>query len=456
MGSELKRWIFAAKDVPEKPQPMIAILRGVFLFLSKADLITFFVRTMVTYGSKCIGYVRMSRWRENYKHILSFPKAFWVVIIATLCNQIGNMAVVFLLLYLTQYLHFSLTAASCIFALFSGSMFVTGLYGGSLIDRIGGVKAMLMSLLANGFILIIFPWFHGFFILSVLAILWGLTYGLYRPASQVIVSVLSPEGSYKLTFSVYRLAMNLGMSIGPALGGYLAVYSYPAIFVMNGIANVLACVVLILGLDKTLRQQTKKPASKFELNLKFLREDQALKIFVLGMVLLSLVFFQHESTLAIFMTDNLHLPVSLYGWLFTINTLMIVFFELPLNVATLNWPYRVNFIAGGAFITLGFAGLMFASQSWHIMLLAVSWTIGEMLFYPSATSYIAEIAPLEKRGSYMALYSTCSNIGMLFGPLLGALLMQYVSANGLWIGCGFAGIISMLTFTQLRLKPRQH
>ncbi len=385
----------------------------------------------------------MNIYREISTHIRSFPTTFWVVIAATLMNQAGNMALVFLIVYLHEALKFSLGYASFGFATFSSCMLISGIVGGGIIDRFGPARVIVCSLFANGLVLMTFPFLHQYIIVLIACMCWGFCFGLYRPASQTLVSHLSLPGLHKITFSVYRLAINLGMSIGPAVGGYLAYHSFSAIFFANGIANILAVTIFFFGLFKTPWFYSTVESTKKGLSLKWLKYDMALRVFVLGMVPVSIVFFQHESTLAVFLSQNLGFSLGFYGILFTINTLLIVFCELPLNVATINWTYRTNFVLGSFFITMGFAGLLFATKEWHVILLTISWTIGEMILYPAASSYITEIAPENVRGTYMSLFATASNTGMLIGPFGGALIMERFGAHGLWFACGVMGVISM-------------
>lgn len=389
----------------------------------------------------------MSAYTDTYRYIRHFDSTFWMVIAATFLNQMGNMAFVFLLVYLTDHNGFSLPQASFIFALFCSSMLATGLVCGNLIDRYGPGRTMTYSLFLNGVVLAFFPFLSSYWATLSICLCWGVTFGVYRPASQTLITQLSTPGMHKITFSVYRLAQNLGMSVGPALGGYIAHYSFTALFFMNSTTNLIACSIMFLSLYKTVyfkspRDHIARPL----LNIKWLKHDRALRMFMLGMIPVSMVFFQHESTLAVFLKNDLHLPLSFYGWLFTINTLMIATLELVLNVVMMNWPYRANFAIGSALITVGFAGLTFATQAWHIVILTILWTFGEMVLYPSASSYVADIAPAEHRGSYMSIFSTSSSLGLLLGPWAGAYLMGYVGAHGLWIACGLWGMLSIIIF----------
>lgn len=393
----------------------------------------------------------MNVLRDTYHHIRHFSSAFWVVIAATLMNQMGNMAFVFLILYLSKHLGFSLSQSSFSFVIFSLSMVLSGIFGGGYVDKLGAARVMMASIFINGCILLCFPFLRHYGLILFFCMLWGTAFGMFRPASQTFISQLSSPGMHKITFSVYRLAVNLGMSVGPAIGGFLAVHSFAAIFVANAIANISASIILLVGLRgsswlKKSNQANLKPAY----NLRWLLIDSRLRIFIFGLIPVSMVFFQHEATLPIYLSRDLHLSLSFYGLLFTLNTLMIVFFELPLNVATINWPYRVNFSIGTILISLGFAGLAFSTQAWHVVLITMVWTTGEMLLYPSASSYIADIAPEDRRGSYMSLYSSSSNLGMMLGPWAGAIVMQHCGAYCLWLACGAWGLLSLGFFWQCK------
>lgn len=391
-------------------------------------------------------------FKKTLNEIRHFPLSFWIVIAATLFNQIGNMVFVFLLLYLTLYLKFSLTAASFAFAINSLGMIIGGLLGGPLSDRFRADRVMIYGLLANGLMLFVFFFLKNYFAILVTCILWGFVFGLFKPATQTLVSFIIPMPLHKVAFSILRLGINLGMSIGPALGGYLAAHSFPAIFIINAIMNIVAAMILIIGFKYVKTNFIQETKRKIDLGLRWLKQDVVLRLFVLGFIPVSMVFFQHESTLSIFLNDQLHFSLSFYGLLFTINTLIIVFFELPLNIATLNWPARRNLMIGSFLITAGFAGFYFATLQIHVILLTIVWTIGEMILFPSATAYAAEIAPLEHRGSYISLYNTSFNLGILLGPLLGGLIMSHSSAHVLWMVCGVWGLISVVMFWLLPEK----
>ncbi len=341
----------------------------------------------------------MSNFKASLINIKKLPRPFWVVIAATVINQLGTMALVMLVPYLSYHLKLSLPQASFSYGICTFFILASGIIGGGLADRFGAWPIMVLSLLFTGIILLLFPFMHDLWQILLLCGFWGFFIGLYRPASQTFVSSVSPVGGYKLSFSIFRLAINLGMSIGPAIGGYLAMHSFPVIFIANGVANLIGALILLGGLlHSKVTANHQELEGQYTTGIRSLKTDYTLRLIILGMIPITMVFYQHASTLSIFMKESLHLPLSYYGLLFTVNTLMIVFFELPINIATAHWSGRRCLMVGAAFTTLGFTGFLFAHFAWEIMFLTVVWTIGEMILMPSATSYIAEIAPVKGRG----------------------------------------------------------
>lgn len=369
-----------------------------------------------------------------------------MVIIASLINQAGNMGFVFLVLYVHEYLKFSLMQGTLAFATFSGCMLLSGIIAGPFIDKISAVKVMLCSLLLNSLFLLTISMEKNYHMLLLSCAGWGFSFGMYRPALQTLINYFSKTGSHKLTFSIHRLASNLGMSIGPLIGGYIAIYSFKLLFVVNGLANLIALLILYIGLTGS-----KWMTYKFEekINFNFFAEiklNKNILMFLSGIFLVGAIFFQHESTLGVFLIQDLHFSSNVYGLLFTINTLMIVTFELLLNIATINWSYRINFMLGALLIGLGMCGFYTVTTVGQVMFLCVLWTLGEMIIFPAASSYIADLAPENKRGSYMSFFNTGLNLGMLVGPWIGSVVMEHISAQALWISCGMGGLLAVAIF----------
>src|SRR5262249_46227075 len=157
-------------------------------------------------------------------------------------------------------------------------------------------------------------------------------------------------------------SINLGMSIGPALGGFIAGVSFLWLFIIDATTSFAAGILLAFSGMKDLKHVA-DPAASLHPNPKStspLRDPKFLLYF--GALLpIGLVFFQHISAMPLFMVKHLHLPEHMYGLMFTINTLMIVFLEVPLNLSTSHWSFRWALVLGCFLFSAGFGGLAFVN-----------------------------------------------------------------------------------------------
>ena len=197
----------------------------------------------------------------------------------------------------------------------------------------------------SGLILLAFPFAHCFETFLAVTLVYALVAESVRPASlAALTSFVRPE-QRKPAVAVNRLAINLGMSVGPAIGGFLATISYPLLFVVDGATSLAAGLVLtgllawrpVAPLGATARKRS--PVSELdERRASVLRDPRAL-VFLLGVLLMGLVFFQHEGAMPLFLVRDLGYATSFYGILFAVNTVLIVLVEVPLNLAMQHWSH---------------------------------------------------------------------------------------------------------------------
>jgi predicted MFS family arabinose efflux permease len=281
-----------------------------------------------------------------------------------------------------------------------------------------------------------------------------------RPASLSMVSDLVGPAQRKSAFALSRLAANLGMSVGPAIGGILAVYSFRWLFLVDGTTSLLAGTVLALAPMRHLgRQKTHEPewADATDLGREIEADSSAplvalhpatdlrafrnprMLYFLAALIPVQLVFFQFTSTLPLFLVRYLHLPESVYGTIFTVNTLLIVALEVPLNTAMAHWTRRQTLMLGAFLYAVGFGsyalvGIVPFGKTAGVFAAVVLWTFGEMILMPGSSAYAAEIAPPGRRGEYMGMYTMSFNIAFAVGPWLGASIRQMGSEHGVGRG----------------------
>ena len=373
---------------------------------------------------------RLNPWRG----LGGLPREVWFLFATNLINRAGMMVLPFLVVYLTRERHFTPGQAGLALAFYGVAAIVAGPISGWLSDRIGALPIMRTSLLSSGSVLFVFPFAHSRMAVYGMTMVWAACAELFRPASLAAITHVVSAEQRKPAYALNRLAINLGMSIGPALGGFLAAVSFRAMFVVDSLTTILAGLVLSLTTwHATTRGRTDAAeSSETRADPKSLLHDNRLLVFLGGSFLVGIVFFQHESALPLYLVQNLGQSPAFYGTLFTINTLLIVALEVPLNRATSHWPNSWALFAGCMLFAIGFGSLAFVASATGVVVTVVFWTFGEMMLFPAMAAHLGEIAPENKRGAYMGAYSMSLSVALAFGPWFGTQLLASTGPVGVW------------------------
>ena len=373
---------------------------------------------------------RLNPWRG----LGGLPREVWLLFATNLINRAGMMVLPFLVLYLTRELGFSLARAGSMLAVYGASAIVFGPIGGRLSDRIGALPVMRVSLIASGLVLLLFPLAKSFAAVAAMTVLWAGCAEMFRPASlAAITHVVAPE-QRRQAFALNRLAINLGMSIGPALGGFLATVSFHAMFAVDAVTTLLAGTLLAVTPWRAFSGVNSEAPNRqgSRIGPATILHDGRFLVFLGGVILVGIVFFQHESALPLYLVQYLHLSPAFYGMLFTINTLLIVGLEVPIITATAHWPNRRSLAIGCLLFAIGFGALGLIASPAGVIATVVVWTFGEMLLFPAMSAHMAEIAPENRRGAYMGAYSMSLSISLTIGPWMGTQLLALLGPVRVW------------------------
>ncbi len=383
----------------------------------------------------------MNPWRG----LGGLPRDAWVLAMATFINRAGTMALPFLALYLMKQMGLGAAQAGQGFIVFGLGAMIAAPLGGWLADRFGPLKVMRTSLLLSGLLMLVLPLVRDVRSFFLLIGFWALVSEGFRPASMSILADLAPPELRKAVYSLNRLAINLGMSIGPALGGFIATRSYHGLFWVDGATTLAAWIVLVL----MVRHRPHKHEAATSPALLLALRDPILGYFLLAIIPVIIVFFQHEGPMPIYLVRDLKLPESFYGSLFTINTLLIVVLEVRLNLATAHWPHRRTLMLGSLLYAIGFGAMVAAHTPATIIATVVIWTFGEMILFPGMSDYVASIAPPSRRGAYMGLFTFTFSVAFSLGPWIGTWMLDAWGSVILWPVMGVLGTVSALALARV-------
>ncbi len=393
------------------------------------------------------------------------PRNVWLLSLVLLISRCGTMVLPFLSIYATRELGFTPMKVGWLLSTYGVGGIIGGLLGGWLTGRMGAIRTQIVSFGTSvpGFLLL--GQARGFGEACLDLFLLSIAIEIFRPAaSTATIEFCDNPGQHTRAMAVNRLAINLGMSIGPTLGGFLAVVNYQLLFWGNA-AGVAAAMLLMLGLfgwrapSHSTSQgiaATGQPAAVSHRRSAW-RDARYLAFTVLN-ILAAIVFFQFLGTYPLYLNTQYQLSEVQIGILYAVNTIVIVLFELVLVNAVVNLPLMRVYAWGQLLSCLGFGltplavGCSFGvGYAWCIVTMLIL-TTGEMLSMPLGAVYAARRSTTVTRGQYMGLYAASFSIAILIAPIAGMWLYDR-NPHGVWY-CGL--IIGGLVFPGLlRIADRE-
>lgn len=397
----------------------------------------------------------MKKLFKNYLHTFDgLSKEVWWLAFITLVNRAGTMVIPFLSLYLTKNLNFSLTEVGWIMSCFGLGSVIGSWLGGKLTDLIGYYKVMLVSLILTGVMFLVMQFITNFqglcigiFVLMVIA-------DTFRPAMFVALSAYSKPVNKTRSLTLIRLAINLGFSAGPALGGLIIInLGYQGLFWVDGITCMLAGILLYYVLNpKTARVldevKVENPVSVYK--------DKAFWVFFVAMFIFGFVFLQYFSTMPLYYKDAHSLTEFQIGLLMGMNGFFIFLLEMPLIKWLENSKYsKVFLILVGLVLTaLSFIVLNITAWVGILIIGMLLMTVGEMIAFPFSNAFAVERAKKGNQGEYMGLYTISFSLAHIFGHNSGMQLVDkfgFVTTWNIIIALSIIGVI-ILYFLMRMLK----
>ena len=361
----------------------------------------------------------------------------------------------YLLIYSSEKLTQPLTAVAGLLTINSVVGLVTTFLGGAIADRFGRKWVMGIS-----FCLCAVSWYFfqnattmGSFI--ALMALNGATTPLYRLAADSMMADVVPADKRIEAYSILRMGNNIGVALGPAIGGFIAAKSYALSFSISGLGILFCGILVILFSRETIPDMGAMQQRNSLGGYRQIFKDRPFLALIGAFSLNRIASATIWLMLGIYVKSNYGISESLYGFIPTTNAVMVILFQ----VITTNWVKKHNpkwmLVLGSAFYGVALLLVAFGSGFWVFWLCMVIATIGEMIVVPTSTTTAASMAPTEMRGRYMSLYTLTGGIGTGVGPLLGGILSDSYGPKATWYGGGLIGFASSAAFL-VNLFRQQH
>lgn len=381
---------------------------------------------------------------NNFK---GFTREVWILALITFINRAGTMVLPFLSKYLKENLHFTYSQVGWIMVSFGiGSMLGSWL-GGKLSDKIGFYKIMIFSLFTSGLL---------FFVIQYITTFWGLCIGMFsimtiadmfRPAMFVSLGTYAKPENRTKALTLVRLAVNLGLTAGPALGGLIIMgMGYQGLFWVDGSTCIISILIFafLVKEKKRIVAIDKNSTNTDEFTSVF--KDKIFWIFLFVCFVTAILFFQIFTTLPLYHHEKFGLTEFQSGLLLSLNGLIIFFFEMPIvSIAQRKNTNKLKIILWGC-VLMGISFYLLLLNTWAGILVfsIISITFGEMFIFPFSNSFALSRAPRGHEGRYMALFTMSFSLAHIVSSKTGMDIISHFGYQTNWFLMGTLGVIAVL------------
>lgn len=394
-----------------------------------------------------------AHWRGSYSGI---PVRIWFLSLVSLVNRCGSMVVIFLTIYLTKHLGFGIQDAGYVLGCFGAGALVGTYLGGRLTDRFGYYPVMIWSLVLNGLVLILLIWLQHFWILCAAVFLLSVVADGFRPANSVAIARYSTPENRTRSISLYRMSINLGWAVAPALGGLMVGLGWHWLFVADGLTCILAAVLLGVFFSPTpppppkvsVAEIAEQPEPENPAPAVSPYRDRPFLVFTFFTTINAIVFMQFLWTVPVFFKDVYLWNEQQIGLIAAINGLLVFLVEMPMIYGIEGRRSRLHYVRLGlllyAFSYLVFLFPLGGLLAALVFIVAISF--GEMFVMPFSTNFVFAYAAKGSAGSYMALYGIAYSVANIVAPLLGTQVIAQWGYHALWYCLGALAVVSWIGF----------
>lgn len=367
----------------------------------------------------------------------NLPRPFHILLVGTFINRVGGFVVPFLSLYLVKSRDLSPTEAGMVVSFYGIGGMGAGLLGGTVADRIGRKPALLMGLWGGAVAMAVLGTLSDPLSLAIGCFFLGLIGESYRPAVfATVADLLAPEQRLHAYAYLYQ-AVNLGFAVALPVAGLLFSFHSSLMFAGDALTSALCGVVVALGIPETRGQKNTPLSSTPDPGLGALLRDPHLIVLLLLTLPLALALWQNGVTLPLRLSTLNYSP-DVYGWLISINGIMIVVLQPWITSLLLRLSRPVAYWLSSFLYALGIGLQAYSFSVPAFAGTVVLWTLGEMSNTPINSSTLSDLAPAALRARYQGAFNTTWGLAAAGGPAFAGWLWEHYGAQPLWLGMGGA------------------
>jgi MFS family permease len=395
---------------------------------------------------------------ERFKKIYhEFPSQFWVVVVTSFIDGIGNtMVFPFFALYVTQKFHVGMTQAGILLGTFSLAGLVGGGLGGALTDKFGRRKLIMFGLVFSAISNVMLGLTNSLALMYPISIMIGFIGSVAGPAHSAMIADILPEEKRSEGFGILRVVGNMTWIIGPTIAGFVAARSFTALFITDALMSCIVALIVYRFIKET-KPQTPEGYEEQTIaqtvgGYGIVFRDLPFVGFILSSILMGVVYLQMYGSLSVYLRDYHGVNPQGYGMLMTTSAITVILFQFWTTRQIKDRPQFKMMALGAIFYMIGFTLFGLVGTAVLFALNIVIITIGEMIVIPTSQTLAASFAPEEMRGRYMAIFGLSWAIPSTIGPGMAGYILDNYNPNLLWFIGGILCGLSVLAFYALHLR----
>ena len=364
--------------------------------------------------------------------MFNFSSKVWILAAGRLLSEIGTG---FTLFYAPIFFVNQVGISSTLVGIALGSASISGVVGrflgGQWADspQWGRRRTLLFSAAISMFADVVLSLTANFPTLVIGNLLMGFGIGMYWPATEAAIMDITSVEQRNEAFALTRLADSLGLSLGVVLGGALIASSgnYRSLFIIDGISFAIFFAIIYFAIAETFKFSSHPTKDDRSWSLAF--GDRRL--------MFTTYLSQVQSTMPLYFKNFITVGDTGTGFsekaisgLFTWHIALAAICQLPvarlLNRFTRIQVLKFSLVLWGiGFVLVWVTGIVTDNTLiWAVLTLGVM-AIAMITYTPSASAFVADLAPESLRGIYFSINSQCWAIGYFIGPSMGGWALDH-------------------------------
>jgi MFS family permease len=386
------------------------------------------------------------------------PKNVYILFLVQIINRFGDFVVPFLSLFLVTKLGYSSKAAGMLVTFMVLLQVPGSMIGGVAGDRWSRKGTYIIAQTLAALCIMLCALIDAKISIVVLILMSGFFASAVKPTLSTMNFDLLPPERRKIGSSLLYLGVNLGVSIGPLLAGFLFNHYLKLFFMGDSITSLIAVCLVLFNIEDTKSGSSKvhkEKASENNFIIDIMKNPHIIIFFFIYMMY-SFIYAQNSFSLPLMLENMFKEKGPVYfGYIMSTNAITVVSMTAIITYITRKKGSLLNITLGGIFYGIGFGMIGISKVFLLYSISTMFWTMGEILVATNSGVYIVNNSNETMRARYTALQTIMNSAGKALGVFTMGGFIDRFGIESVWpfiMFIAFLGSASMYLLGVYKVK----